>query len=830
MLIGAQLQSLKKELLPVLLLAGLAALFVLPFIAAGKVFLLRDLCTLFYPENYYYREALLDLQIPLWNPYTGCGEPFLADIQTASLYPLKLVYLVFPVFAATAVFAALHFFIAGAGTYFFCRVFGVSAPAAALAGVAYAFSPSCVTKIDFPNALSAVAWYPLILALFFFWSRTRKWWTVPAAMLAFGMQLLAGWPEAVFFTSISIGIYVVCAAVHDWLEKRTMLAVLVPFLTAGAVVAGGIMLAMAQLLPTAEFIPLSGERHLPVDPQLWMASITVRSFFSLFIPSVYGVPGHAGMFWAPTVYEYWLGTFYVGILPVTCVCLWLIVSSVRVTARAEEKEGSGNTGAFLPVIFLAAVLVFAFLYAMGKYTPVFSVVWNVITAARHFRWPSKILFCVVFSLACLAGFALDRITGAGRTPAGSDVRERAVSGVLAWAGTGMALCALFVAAVFLYDDGRVGRMLLERCFNLASVEPVFAHRIPWKSLVRDAVALPVLTLITVCLVFLSRWKPRLREAGRWLCVAAAFADLAAVDQSLIPAAQRSVIETPSEYRDRLREGIAPARFFTTSFPIEYAMLYGERSPDVYRSMRDTLSRGWAMVDHVFNVDPLSIFGVKELVDIKHIVLDPGVPAAVKENFLKICGCDRVILFPDLVPYFVTGVFGPVKVVSVNDVLPRAYVVGGATVLRERQEVFQAIAFGRVDFLATALTDRASAGTDTFADLNPGRVNHVIKKCEYGINQLDIEMESFSKGLLVVSDTWYPGWYATVNGVPARIYKVNGAFRGVRVPAGRSTVVMTYEPFSFRLGALISIASLCVVLVLLLIGARRRGVGSAGGAG
>src|SRR5688500_13752332 len=41
----------------------------------------------------YYREALLDGRLPLWNPFSGLGRPFLADAETATLYPLNLLFL-----------------------------------------------------------------------------------------------------------------------------------------------------------------------------------------------------------------------------------------------------------------------------------------------------------------------------------------------------------------------------------------------------------------------------------------------------------------------------------------------------------------------------------------------------------------------------------------------------------------------------------------------------------------------------------------------------------------------------------------------------------------
>jgi uncharacterized membrane protein YfhO len=70
------------------------------------------------------------------------------------------------------------------------------------------------------------------------------------------------------------------------------------------------------------------------------------------------------------------------------------------------------------------------------------------------------------------------------------------------------------------------------------------------------------------------------------------------------------------------------------------------------------------------------------------------------------------------------------------------------------------------------------------------------------------------GLLVLADTYYPGWEATVDGVPSKIYAVNIRQRGVLVPAGSHAVEFNFRPQSFRRGVLIS--SFGHALVLLLI--------------
>jgi hypothetical protein len=60
------------------------------------------------------------------------------------------------------------------------------------------------------------------------------------------------------------------------------------------------------------------------------------------------------------------------------------------------------------------------------------------------------------------------------------------------------------------------------------------------------------------------------------------------------------------------------------------------------------------------------------------------------------------------------------------------------------------------------------------------------------------------GLLVLTDSYYPGWRARVDGRPSEIQRVRDAFRGVRVPAGEHLVELRYEPASFRVGLFLSL--------------------------
>ncbi len=81
---------------------------------------------------------------------------------------------------------------------------------------------------------------------------------------------------------------------------------------------------------------------------------------------------------------------------------------------------------------------------------------------------------------------------------------------------------------------------------------------------------------------------------------------------------------------------------------------------------------------------------------------------------------------------------------------------------------------------------------------------------YTPSKVIIDANAASDGILVLSDTWYPGWVARVDGIKVPILRVNAAFRGVRMSRGAHTVTFTYEPFSFKAGLILSLLSLLAV--------------------
>ena len=75
--------------------------------------------------------------------------------------------------------------------------------------------------------------------------------------------------------------------------------------------------------------------------------------------------------------------------------------------------------------------------------------------------------------------------------------------------------------------------------------------------------------------------------------------------------------------------------------------------------------------------------------------------------------------------------------------------------------------------------------------------------EYGTDRVRIDVRTESAAYLLLTDAWFPGWRARIDGVDATVWRADYAFRAVWVPPGRHTVTFRYEPRSVRLGLVVS---------------------------
>jgi hypothetical protein len=168
------------------------------------------------------------------------------------------------------------------------------------------------------------------------------------------------------------------------------------------------------------------------------------------------------------------------------------------------------------------------------------------------------------------------------------------------------------------------------------------------------------------------------------------------------------------------------------------------------------------------------------------------------------------------PLKLLGSKGSLRTFENTAALPRAFYVPRAAVISNPNEILRRLASESHDPRRVALIEEPPPGVPIPAGVQGTGVVKIV----YDYSEIvGITVRATEAGYLVLTDQYYPGWEARVNGVPARIARANYAFRLVRVPRGESIVVFRYRPRSLRIGLAISL--LTGLLLLGYVGLRLR---------
>jgi uncharacterized membrane protein YfhO len=91
----------------------------------------------------------------------------------------------------------------------------------------------------------------------------------------------------------------------------------------------------------------------------------------------------------------------------------------------------------------------------------------------------------------------------------------------------------------------------------------------------------------------------------------------------------------------------------------------------------------------------------------------------------------------------------------------------------------------------------------------------------GTTVVSIEAKAGCRAMVVLADTYFPGWQAEVDGRPSPVHEVYGALRGVVVDAGAHQIVYRYRPFSALAGGSLTLLGLASAAILARRDRRRR---------
>jgi hypothetical protein len=394
--------------------AGLAAAALLPpvfwlwpALALRQAPSFRDQGDFFFPLKLYTADRLAAGSVPLWNPLSGAGEPWLANAQSGVFYPPgALFWLPSPALAA-GLYLLLHFALAGWGAWKFLKGESVSDAAALFGAVACVGCGFSASLSAYWNHFGAWAYLPAVAAM----ARAG----LPRRMSVLGLGGLLGLQAMTGSPEISAATIAVAAALLFFPRPETPPR-LVPmttrqrFLRFGAAALLALALAAWVLFPLAELMIFSDRRAALPDSARESGAVTLVALASLVGLS----PGASG-----TSY---LASLYAGPL--------LLLAAAAAAVEPERRR------LVLLLTGIAAAGVFA-----ASAGPPGSWLRSVPPLDR-LRYPGKALALSFFGLAMLGGLGADslRFLRAKGT-------SRVVLGALGAAALALALLSPAPAAV-----------------------------------------------------------------------------------------------------------------------------------------------------------------------------------------------------------------------------------------------------------------------------------------------------------------------------------------------------------------------------------------------
>ncbi len=140
----------------------------------------------------------------------------------------------------------------------------------------------------------------------------------------------------------------------------------------------------------------------------------------------------------------------------------------------------------------------------------------------------------------------------------------------------------------------------------------------------------------------------------------------------------------------------------------------------------------------------------------------------------------------------------------SDALPRAYVVEQFEIVNQ-QTAFERIRDGDFDFWSAVMLERAPEVPGWRMPLSPVRARPATIE-NYQDEFVEIRAATREHALLVLTDGFFPGWVARIDGEPIEILRANGVFRAIHLAPGDHRITFSYEPRSFAWGLRISAVS------------------------
>jgi len=726
----------ESRMMPLLVCIALVVAFlvwfadlVFPLPGALRQYVIHgDFSHQFYPFHHFAAEEWWSGRVPLWNPYMYGGHPFQADPQAAVFYVPGLLFdIAFGrgglSYRALEWRAALAYGFAACGMYLFTWSLTKDHISGVIAAFVFAGSGFLTSyPLQQLPMLEAAGWLPW--CLFSVEHAVRRTgcdlrWSCLGG-ITLGLSFLAGHTQTTMFISYLAGAYLL---LRCWQTGQPLARLVLAGLT---FLLAFLMVSLPQLLPTWQFVGLSNRQ--PLSYAEAGNGYQVNDLIELLSPR--------GLFQRG---------YYVGVAP-------LVWAACAFTRRHPQHW------------FWVAVSLIAILLALGKYGPLYPVVYGAIPGYRLFQDQERAALLWSCSAAVLSAFGWSALAARLAFHATQRLPLTAL----------LSLAAGLVATVVLFMQP-ISRE------NPASVIPL-----------NVAVLTVVVIAIATTLVAVSVYRHR--------C------------QSVLISIAAIVLTAGPLYganHGNNRTSVSPA----PSQDVQATMEFVQRQPGLFRvwQLQDVLPGNLGVIDHVAFAHGDSPIYLRTTRTLLETHLDYRIAQLFNVRYL-------ISTKPDAgAGTALVAEHGDIRTFERQYALPRAWAVRDVRVASDDATALD-LALHVPEPGATAVVREPLRLSITGPDLPRDQKEH------WGIvtpTHRDLDVTVADNAFLVISEPYYPGWQAFLDGQRIAILRADYAFQGLEVPAGSHHLTMVYRPPMLLLGiGLSAITGTVLLAILLLNGAHR----------
>lgn len=718
--------------------------------------------------------------IPQWNPYLFGGMPYIDAMHGDIFYPTFLLRLLLPTDAAMTWGMILHLWLAGVAGYGLFRAHGLAFWPALTGGIAYMLSGQVASLVSpgHDGKLFVSALFPLTMLLLRAGVRDGRWMAWGALAIVVGLGVLSPHPQLLQYLLLASGAYALFVAFGEGGAgaptradgaKRLGLAL-------GAVLLG-FAIGTVQYLPVSQYVdwsPRAGGRDYSYSTSF---SMPPEEFLNAIVPQFSGI---LDAYWGRN-FIHFHSEYLGGAL--------LLLAAVGLGSAAPERRRW--------VWFWAGLAVVSAFWAMGGYTPFYRLVYALVPGTKFFRAPSIIYFVTSFSAAALAAYGAERLWRGERPRTSLLVGAAVVGGLALLATTGV-----------LHGMGR------------ALVDDQMFERFEAN---RTALTLGGLRALVV--------------AGLGIAlIAATGAGKLAARGGVIALALLVAVDAWSV--QRLYWLFSPPA--SASFASDAAIDAIKADPEPGRVIALSLGGNSAFRDPFLNGDGLMAHGLRHVTGYhgnelgRYQVLygkDQRMAGLLSPAFWDLANVRWFYTdVPEMPPFFEPAqwerVLGPVRNAAGSEVYlyrateprPLAWVVP-AIMQRPDDVTSAAVTNPAFPLRSVALfaPDAPVTAVDPAEAPAPLELPVTVASWAPGAMTLELAAPAPGGSALVVSENFYPGWTATVDGADVPAARVNLTYIGVPLPEGARRVELRFASETYGTGKTVTLLALGASVLLLLGG-------------